>query len=121
MKQHELIAVEGDVKKQVKRQQTDLYHLLQKGELFFGMEKEYSPMDEEGEKLPSESKVIQRDVSEILQEFGEATVRWIDTMASKDAGNQQAKADLIVDGETLAEGVPVLTLLGLEQKWKMSV
>ena len=52
MKQHELIAVEGDVKKQIKRQQTDLYHLLQKGELFFGMEKVYSPLDEEGVTAP---------------------------------------------------------------------
>ena len=60
MKQHELIAVEGDIKKKVKRQQTDIYHILQKPDLFFGLEKTYQPFEEGGESLPPESKKIQR-------------------------------------------------------------
>lgn len=113
-KQHELIAIEGDVKKKIKREQTDIYHLLQKPDLFFGLEKTYVPLDEEGEALPSESKRVQRDVGELLKEFSATTVRWLDMMICKDTGNQEAMADIEVNGTVLAKNVPVLTLLSLE-------
>lgn len=114
MKQHELIAIEGDVKKEVKRTQTDLYHLLQKSDLFFGLEKTYTPLDEEDEKLPAENKIVQRDVQETVRDFAKSTVNWLNVMMSKDVGNQVAKADIEIDGEVIVPNVPVLTLLSME-------
>lgn len=113
-KQHELIAIEGDVKKETKRVQTDIYHTLQKPDLFFGMEKTYAPFSENEENLPPENKRVQAAVDDLFKEFSKVTTHWLDVMASKDASNQRAKADLVVDGEVLVKDVPVLALLGLE-------
>jgi hypothetical protein len=117
MKQHELIAIEGDVKKQVKRQQTDIYHLLQKPDLFYGLEKTYVPLEEDGESLPAENKKIQRDVPELLSEFSDVTIKWLDVMASKDSGNRLACADIVINEQVLVEKVSVLTLLSLETEF----
>jgi len=87
--------------------------MLQKPDLFFGLEKTYVPLEEDGERLPPESKRIQRDVKEIMSSLSAATIKWLDTMASKDAGNQTASASIIVGDLTIPD-VSVLTLLSLE-------
>jgi len=96
---------------------TEAYKLIQKEQLFNGRERVYRPSDEEhGEKLPSESQKVQQTAKALL---AVAQAKWIeiwDLVATQDAGNQLAKADVTVDGKTVLPAIPVTTLLYLEKQ-----
>lgn len=115
-KQHEIVAIEADFKKRAKKTQTELYKFVQKADLFNGLNREYRPLQDDGEKLPAESRRIQRDLKDDIKEFDKVTVRLLDLMATKDQTNTNAFANLEVDGQVLAENIPVTTLLTLEKE-----
>lgn len=115
-KQHEIVAIEADFKKRSKQEQTEIYKQIQKSDLYFGLNREYHPLEDEGERLPPEHKNIQRDLHEDITEFDALSIRLIDLSTTKDLTNNIAMADLIVDGQTLAEKVPVTSLLSLEKE-----
>lgn len=110
------IAVEKGIKNQSNVEITAAYHELQKATLFTGIARTYTPRDEEGEKLPSESQKVQKLAESILDFTGEAMTRYWDVTLTKDNANTLAKADVIVDGKTLLTGVPVTFLLFLEKQ-----
>ena len=116
MKQHELIAVEGDIKKQSRDKQTEIYKTVQKSDLFSGMEKRYTPLDEDGVKYPDEDRRLQFRLDALAQDFESYTRRLWDILHKKDLTNQEAKADIVIEGQVLAEKVPVTTLLTLESE-----
>ena len=69
--------------------------------------------EEEGFK---EVKEVTTTVPAKLDYVAESFVRYVDAVAQKEATNQIAKADLIVNGEVLAKDVPATLLLSLESK-----
>lgn len=115
-KQHEIVAIESDFKKRSKQEQTEIYKWAQKSDLYFGLNRDYLAYEDDGERLPAEHKKIQRDLQEDIQSFDDISARLLDLTATKDNTNTKAFADLVVDGETLAERVPVTTLLSLEKE-----
>jgi hypothetical protein len=90
---------------------------LQKEQLFTGRERTYRPLDEvNGQKLPPESQKVQLRVEELLQQ---AQARWTELwnlVLTQDTGNQNARADIVVDGTVLLAAVPVTTLLFLDKQ-----
>ena len=115
-KLHEIVAVVTGKKGEVERAVTDAYHVLQKGDLFDEIVKTYAPAEENGEALPAERKIAQRDLKAVI---AETAARWsdlFDITLTMDAGNQLAKGDIVVDGVTLLAGVPVPTLLFLQKQ-----
>lgn len=115
-KLNQTLAVVTGLKTQANKSLTQAYHVLQKNELFNGLVRTYTPRDEEGERLPSESKRIQTKVSEVIQSVRDALKPMYDAVATQDRANRQASADVVVDGETLLEAVPVTHLLFLEKQ-----
>lgn len=115
-KLNQINAVLTGRKEQVKKEQTGLYHLVQKPELFSGFVKTYSPLDEEGDRYPSEKKVVQHKVSDVIKKFTQFTSDLFDLTATQDAANCKAKADIVVDSITVAKDVPVTTLIFLEKQ-----
>lgn len=115
-KLHEVVAVATGKKSEVQKFVTSGYHDLQKPELFDGLRKTYHPIDEGGEQLPPESKNPQLDLNKIIRDSRETWSEFFDVAATVDAGNQKAKADVIVDGVTAAKDVAVPTLLFLEKQ-----
>ena len=112
----ELVAVFSGKKAETEAFVTNIYHRVQKGDLYDGMRKTYAPVDEGGEVLPPESKNAQANLK---ADITSAVNRWaelIDLTASVDAGNQLAKADIVVGEKVLAKDVPVPTLLFLEKQ-----
>lgn len=103
----------GEVEKAV----TELYKLIQKDQLFAGRERTYRPLDEvNGQKLPPESQRVQQRADDLIRQ---AVAKWTDLwnlVYTQDVGNQQAKADLVVDGQTVLSGVPVTFLLFLDKQ-----
>jgi hypothetical protein len=116
---HEIVAVVRGRKADAQKFVTGGYHELQKPDLFDGMVRTYRPFEDEksgGETQPTETKNVQRV---LLKVVGDARARWTDLfdgVATMDAGNQLAKGDVEVDGAVLAAGVPVTTLLFLQQQ-----
>lgn len=80
-----------------------------------GMKRTYTPIDEDGEKLPDEEKLIQHTWQSIVRTLRDYYEEYIDAVATKDYANQVAKADVVLDGRTLVEGAPVPYLLFLEK------
>lgn len=114
---NQIIAVEKGVKSKATRVETDLYHALEKKQLFSGLSRVYTPKDDEdGDKLPSEHQVVQFKSEDVLKELSKSLTRVMDVTATKDAANTQAKADVKVDGQVVLSDVPVTTLMFLEKE-----
>lgn len=95
----------------------DLYKLLQKPELFTGRQRTYRPYDEvSGEKLPPEQQKVQFNVRDMLDGSKAVWCELWDLTGTQDAGNQEARADVVVDGKTVLAQVPVTSLLFLEKQ-----
>lgn len=113
---NQIIAVEKGVKSRSFQELTEAHHALQKPSLLSGIARTYRPKDEEGEQLPPESTRVQVKAEEIIRQTAEIMTRLFDVTATKDWANGKARADVVVDGQTLLSQVPVAYLLFLEKQ-----
>jgi hypothetical protein len=113
---NQIIAVEKDVKAKAHGDLAEAQHTVQKQALLTGISRTYQPKDDEGEQLPSESTRVQVRAEEVLRDVASSLTRLFDVVATKDATNCVASADVMVDGTALLEAVPVTYLLFLEKQ-----
>jgi len=113
---NQIVAVENGTKSRTSRELTDLHRTTQKPALFTGIHRVYTPKDDEGDKLPSETTLVQKNVEDILDDASKAMTRLFDVVLTKEVGNTEAKADVVVDGQVLLMNVPVTYLLFLEKQ-----
>jgi hypothetical protein len=114
---HQLLAVETGAKKTADTALTGAYHAIQRTAQLSGLTRTYTPRDEEGERLPDESTLVQVKVGDIVDLLGPALTRWLDVTFTKDATNTTASADVVLeDGTVLLEDVPATYLLWLEKR-----
>lgn len=114
-KLNQIVAIEKGVKSTTNRDVTNQYHLIQRAPLLSGISRTYKPKDEDGDQLPSESTRVQVTVADAVDSVVESLTRLFDVVLTKDAANQKAVADVVVDGQTIAKDVPVPYLLFLEK------
>lgn len=115
-KLNEIIAVEKGEKSRHHEVISAWYKDIQKSELFTGFARNYFPIDDAGDHLPSETKKVQKTVSNIIKDVEKQMNRVMNIVARKEWTNTHAKSDIIVDGTTLAVNVPVTYLLFLEKE-----
>ena len=115
-KLNQIIAVANGKKSQTQSELTRIHHALQKSALLEGINRTYRPKDEEGEKLPAEKKEVQFTSTEAIRDAARAVAELFDVVATQDAANCQAKADVVVDGQPILREVPVTHLLFLEKQ-----
>ncbi|WP_067461187.1 DUF7873 family protein [Actinomadura macra] len=115
-KLNQIIAVEKGAKSRAQRELTDIHHRVQKTPLLSGISRTYQPLDDEGEVLPPESTRVQVKAEETLAEAAGSLTRLFDVVATKDWANCDARADVVVDGQTILAQVPVSYLLFLEKQ-----
>lgn len=113
---NQIVALEKGVKSRSYADFTAAHQQLQRAPLLSGISRTYKPKDDEGEKLPPESTRVQLRTMDVIATVRAALTRMFDVTLTKDAANCEAKADIVVDGETLATGVPVTYLLFLEKQ-----
>jgi hypothetical protein len=113
---HQILAVETGVRQKTNRELTDAYHRIQRQPLITGIARTYRPKDEDGDQLPSETQLVQVQVERVLPTIADNLARLFDVVATKDASNAEARADVVVDGRTILSLVPVTTLLFLEKQ-----
>jgi hypothetical protein len=115
-KLNQIIAIEKGVKNQQNQVITEAHHVLQKAPLLSGIARSYQPRDEEGEKLPGESTLVQVRAADTFDKIADAWSELVNITMTKDEANTGARADVEVDGEVLMKGVPVSSLLFLEKQ-----
>lgn len=113
---NQIIAVEKGIKSRSFQELTEAHHALQKPALLAGIARTYRPKDEEGEQFPPESTRVQVKAEELIRQTTEVLTKLFDVTATKDWANTKARADVVVDGQTLLTGVPATYLLFLEKQ-----
>ncbi len=113
---NQVLAVEKGTKTRVYNEITQIDKGLQKTELLSGIARSYTPKEDGGQQLPPESKNVQVTVPNAVELLRSGIAEWFDITATKDWANQDAKADIVVDGTTLLADVPPTFLLFLEKQ-----
>lgn len=118
-KLHEVLAVEPDIKGAADSIFNETVSVFRnKHDHFTGLVRTYHPANENELPLPEESKEMVTTVVDKLKHLEKISTRAIDIIFQKELANTEAKADLVYNGETIAEGVPATVLLNLENKLK---
>ena len=121
-KLHELIAVEGDLEGTAKKIIDEAANTFKnKDEHFLALRREVKMLADTAEarvEETSEGKELVSTVFEKLDYVRSPVIRYWDAVLQKEATNQTAKADLVVDGKTVSSGLPATFLLGMENKLK---
>ena len=117
-KLHELLAVEDSLKRTAKRLMDESMNTFRNKENLFTGNHRHLEMLQENDKLQNtdDHNELDTTVDENLLYVIPHMTKYIDIGLQKDLTNQQAVADIVVDGKTLATKVPATTLLGLETK-----
>lgn len=115
-KLNQVLAVERNTKQRANSALTQLHRAATKPALFNGFSKVYESLSEDGDSFPPEQQRVQMNATETIRQVENILSELFDSTATKDKANQSAQADLVVDGETLVEGVPATTLLFLEKQ-----
>jgi hypothetical protein len=113
----QLIAVERSLRQEDNTHGSALKH-GSKEALFTGEVRTYRSYSETppaSEHVPDQYKELQRRVEDDLDDARRYAVPAMDVVASKDATNTIAKANVVVLGETLLHDVPVSHLLWLDK------
>jgi len=87
-------------------------------ERYEGFYREYTPDSADGDTFPPEEKNVEDTVADKLEYVFGGEKDYVNVAVIKEATNQLASADIIVDGVTLAENVPATGLLFLEKRVK---
>ncbi len=116
MKLHQVIALTNTKGKETVGEITKIHRQTQNQGLVSGMVRTYQPRDEDGEQYPSEEQRVGLQISDALASLQRLMTDKIDLSATKDHGNRLAKADVVIDGETILKDVPAITLLSLEKE-----
>lgn len=113
---NQIIAIEKGVKSRTYSEISDLHKRSQKASPYQGFTKKFRKKDEDGEDYPPENKKVMLVASDILKTLAKTHTELFDVTATKDWANCEAKADVVVDGNTLIEDAPVTYLLFLEKQ-----
>lgn len=127
-KLYEVLAVEGDAQgRAVKLVQETKAVLSNKENLFKGHVRTLKLFDASPEKAAENETIEAKDSTQIkvettvpdsLNYMGCILADYWDVMYQKEATNQKAVADIVIDGVTLLAGVPVTFLLCMENRLK---
>jgi hypothetical protein len=113
---NKILAVEKGVKVRTYSALTEMHKAAQVAALFQGFTKTYEPVAENGLPQAPQAQKVQKNAEEMFAEAQKALVDLFDVTATKDWGNQLAKADLVVDGTVILKDVPATYLLFLDKQ-----
>jgi hypothetical protein len=115
---HQLIAVQRGVDEEVAKTLGAVKHLLAVGgdqDPLTGLSRVYKARsDDPAEELPAQSRKVQITAAELVSRAVTALDRLLNLKFTREEGNCNARADVVVDGTTLLTGVPVGYLMFLE-------
>lgn len=113
---HQIVAVEKDHKDKTSQEFTRAQSLLSNSGKLTGIARSYTPRDENGATLPSESTRVQVKAAQVVKDLQAHLASLFDVVATKDYTNCVAKANIVVDGAVLLPAVPATYILFLEKQ-----
>lgn len=116
---HEVLAVEGGLKAtadKIIKEAADTF--TKKRGHFLGQHRSYEIIEEGSLQYADESKKLETTVNQKLDYVKNHFTKALDATFQKEVTNTGAKADIIVDGTTIAKDIPATYLLHLETKFK---
>lgn len=119
-KLHELLAVEADLNNTAKAMLAEATNTFsKKPDHFLGQVRSATFLDptREQENVSEEKTMVTTVDDKLTYALDKAGSYW-DAMLQKEEANSTAKADLVVNGETLAKDLPATFLLGMETRLK---
>lgn len=120
---HELLAVEGGLQKVWREIVAEAkVTFAKKMAHFLGATKTLKMKDDAREfeaAAGAEHKELTTTVDDKLDYTEESGVDYLDALFQKELANQEARADLVIDGNTVATGLPATFLLGMEDRLKL--
>ena len=116
VKLNQIVAVVNGKKTETQKALTELHRKSQNAELFNGLSRTYRPLNDEDETYPNEGKAVQLTVGDVLEQLEQLLTNHMDVIATQDYANGSAVANVVVDGNTVLENVPVTYLLFLEKQ-----
>ena len=116
-KLHEILAVEKSLEVVAKKLSAETARTFEKDNLFLGFVKSLEMFTEENAKLnTTDVQNLETTVDENINYIVKPLAKYWDNVLAKDLTNQQARADVVVDGAVLVVDVPATFLLGMETK-----
>lgn len=114
-KLHEVLSVEADHKGKSEAIRKEALHTFTKKQSHFhGQVRTYAPAEEGGQPFPREfsprNETVPDKLAFALKHYG----RFVDIQFQKESTNTKAYADVVIDGDTVLDSVPVGALLNLE-------
>lgn len=116
LQQNQIVAIEKGVKNRVEKTLTEVYKQIQKPSLLNGQSRKFEAKSDDEEQFPDENVRVQVVAAEAIKKASVILTELFDVTATKDWGNCVAKADVVVDGDVVAEKVPATYLLFLEKQ-----
>lgn len=114
---HTIAAIHKGGKERAHLELTALHKESQKPALYDGLSKRYTPFDELDLDRPTDTnQQVQLRAQDVTAALAEIMRPLWDTEATLDATNQEANADLVVDGVTLVREVPATYLLFMQKQ-----
>lgn len=118
-KLHEILAVEADREGLFRSLLAETAVVFSKKQnIFQGAIRELKFNEGEDGLDTTEHLKIETTVGDKLEYLSKAVINYLDVVLQKDKANQAAVADIEIDGEVIATGLPAVNLLGLEAKLK---
>jgi hypothetical protein len=116
-KLNQILAIEKGVKSRNYAAITAADKQVQKEDLLQGITRTYTPKDDEGDRFPDETKLVQVTVAAVLGDVRTQLAEVWDITATKEWANQEARADVTLpDGTVVLTQAPVTYLLFLEKQ-----
>ena len=116
---HEVLAAEPNIKikaEAILKEGIDTFKNKQCH--FLGLIKTYHPKEEEGETFPDESQEIVTTVPQKVDYVFKALINRLNIIATKEHSNLTAYGDIVIDNNTLLNGVCATALLAMEKEIK---
>jgi hypothetical protein len=117
LKLNQILAIEKGVQNKFNADFTTLHHQSLKEPLIKGQIRTYAKKDDDQDDLPDEHEKVQLAVDTLTKRLASDLSRYFDVRLTKEVGNANAKADIVLeDGTTILTDVPVDYLLFLEKQ-----
>lgn len=113
---HVAVALCTDVASRTRKVLTEVYRDAAHAPMFMGSIRAMRSIKEDVPDEAAEISMPSLTAQTLFQRIQKILTESWDLMATRDRSNMDAKADIVVDGETRAEGVPVSTLLSLHKQ-----
>ena len=116
-KLNQLLAVEGDLKGVANNVINETRNNFKSHpDRYFQTHTRVENIDEEDQKEADVHKRMDDTVVDKLEYTAKQYTKYLDAWFQKEATNQEAMADIVIEGHTLATNIPATFLLGLESK-----